>query len=195
MFEVKITIEMPGIPEALNNLAGALALRYSNTGNALSMQLSNSKLDIQQQAPAAKPENPSVPTAVATPSATVAAPVPAAPTTGNVTTFPFPIASAPTSAPVHTQAGAATSVPSAPIAAQSVPSMSAPVSQPVPATPAVRIPTLDEISRAGAALVDAGKMDDVLNLCAKYGIQLLTEIPKNQFAAFAADLRALGADI
>lgn len=191
MFEVKITIEMPGIPEALNNLAGALALRYSNTGNALSMQLSNSKLDIQQQAPAAKPENPSVPTAVATPSATVAAPVPAAPTTGNVTTFPFPIASA----PVHTQAGAATSVPSAPIAAQSVQSMSAPVSQPVPATPAVRIPTLDEISRAGAALVDAGKMDDVLNLCAKYGIQLLTEIPKNQFAAFAADLRALGADI
>lgn len=189
MFEVKITIEMPGIPEALNNLAGALALRYSNTGNALSMQLSNSKLDIQQQAPAAKPENPSVPTAVATPSATVAAPVHAAPTTGNVT--PFPTASA----PVHTQAGAATSVPSAPIAAQSVPSMSAPVSQPVPATPAVRIPTLDEISRAGAALVDAGKMDDVLNLCAKYGIQLLTEIPKNQFAAFAADLRALGADI
>lgn len=69
--------------------------------------------------------------------------------------------------------------------------------QPIPApaqTQAAPI-TLDAISRAGAALVDQGKMQQIMALLGKYGVQAITQLNANAYEAFAADLRALGAAI
>lgn len=55
--------------------------------------------------------------------------------------------------------------------------------------------TLDMISRAGAALLDAGKMNEVCGLLAKYGANAITALNPAQYGAFANDLRALGAQI
>ena len=55
--------------------------------------------------------------------------------------------------------------------------------------------TLDMIARAGAALVDAGKMDALCGLLAKYGVEALTALDSAQYGNFANDLRALGAQI
>ena len=55
--------------------------------------------------------------------------------------------------------------------------------------------TLDMIARAGAALVDAGKMDALCGLLAKYGVEALTALDPAQYGNFANDLRALGAQI
>lgn len=56
--------------------------------------------------------------------------------------------------------------------------------------------TLDDISRAGAALfADPSKQAAAMELFSKYGIKSLGALPKDQYAAFAADLRALGAAI
>lgn len=55
--------------------------------------------------------------------------------------------------------------------------------------------TLDAISRAGAALVDQGKVQQIMALLGKYGVQAITQLNASAYEAFAADLRALGATI
>ena len=55
--------------------------------------------------------------------------------------------------------------------------------------------TLDQISRAGASLVDAGKMQQLLELLGRYGVQAVTQLQPEQYGAFATELRALGAQI
>lgn len=62
----------------------------------------------------------------------------------------------------------------------------------VQAAPAV---TLDALSRAGAALIDQGKIASVLEILRKYGVQALNQLDPSMFAAFADDLRTLGAVI
>lgn len=112
----------------------------------------------------------------------------------NVTTAPV---AAPT--PV-TQPTAAQPVMNAPTVAQTVPAQ-APVTAPTPvATPAQaaqpkQTVTLDMLSRAGAALVDQGKMNQITELLAKYNVQALTQLQQSNYEAFAADLRTLGAQI
>lgn len=83
-----------------------------------------------------------------------------------------PVAPAPASAPAPAPTPAAPPVTPMPTAAA-----------PAPAVP-VTAPTytLDQIAKAGANLVDAGKMEQLLALLTKYG-------------AFATELRALGAQI
>ena len=68
-------------------------------------------------------------------------------------------------------------------------------------TPATVVPTsapqytLEMISNAGTALIDAGKMSDLMALLGKYGIEALTALDPAQYGAFATDLRAIGAAI
>ena len=69
----------------------------------------------------------------------------------------------------------------------------APISAPV-ATSAPTY-TLDAIAKAGTSLVDAGKMDALLALLAKYNIQAVTQLAPSQYGAFATELRGLGAQI
>ena len=55
--------------------------------------------------------------------------------------------------------------------------------------------TLDMIATAGSALIDAGKLDQLMQLLAKFGVDSLTNLAPASYGAVAAELRALGAAI
>lgn len=84
-----------------------------------------------------------------------------------------------------------------------MPQPTAPVPQPqAPTTaqqttvqPQQKALTLNDIATAGAGLVDQGKMQQVIELLGKYGVQAITQLQPTQFDAFAGELRALGAAI
>ena len=162
MNEIKITIEIPGLPEALNALAKAIGKQpeivcHQHGGN-------NHHID---NAGVVNVDFPAAPAVPATPAVNpTTTPVQPASTTGTVAPTPVqPIA--PT-----------TAAPTAPIA----PGESY---------------TLEALSRAGAALIDtdAGKMPQLLALLGKYGVQAMTQLPKEAYSAFGADLKALGAQL
>ena len=129
------------------------------------------------------------PPAPAAPIAPPAAPQPpVAVPQGNVTP--------PVAAPVPPAAPLATTMPPAPAAAPAAP----PAPAPAPAAPAVPVTTaptytLDQIAKAGASLVDAGKMEPLLALLSRYGVQAVTQLAPEHYGAFATELRALGAQI
>lgn len=110
---------------------------------------------------------------------------------------------APVAAPAPTAPVNPTPAPAAPVAAPAVPTAPAPTEQPAapvaqaPAAVPVTAPTytLDQIARAGASLVDAGKMEQLLALLARYGVAAVTQLQPDQFGVFATELRALGAQI
>lgn len=86
--------------------------------------------------------------------------------------------------------------------APAMPQTPGPAPAPAPQTAAPVMPvagaptyTLDQISKAGAALVDAGKMEPLLALLTKYGVQAITQLQPAQYGVFATELRALGAQI
>lgn len=97
---------------------------------------------------------------------------------------PQPVTPVPSPAPVTP----------APVPAMNPPQPAAPAPAPAPVPAAPKI-DMNAISRAGAGLIDQGKMQEVLAVLAKYGVQVITQLQENQFEAFAADLRALGAAI
>ena len=57
--------------------------------------------------------------------------------------------------------------------------------------------TLDQITTAGAKLLDADvkNMQKLIDLLAKYGVQAITMLKPDQLDGFASDLRALGAEV
>lgn len=97
-------------------------------------------------------------------------------------------------APVVAPSPSPTPVTNAPTAG---PTSAAPGNTPAPAVPVAEAPTytLDQISRAGASLVDAGKMQQLLELLGRYGVQAVTQLKPEQYGAFATELRGLGAQI
>lgn len=114
---------------------------------------------------------------------------------GNAPAAPVPVqtASVPTPAPVAAPAPAPAPAPT-PAAPPVTPMPTA--AAPAPAVP-VTAPTytLDQIAKAGANLVDAGKMEQLLALLTKYSVQAVTQLTPDQYGAFATELRALGAQI
>lgn len=112
---------------------------------------------------------------------------------GNAPVAPAPVQTAPTPAPVAAPAPAPAPAPT-PAAPPVTPMPTA--AAPAPAVP-VTAPTytLDQIAKAGANLVDAGKMEQLLALLTKYGVQAVTQLTPDQYGAFATELRALGAQI
>lgn len=128
-------------------------------------------------------------TAATTAAAPHTAPVPRA-----LPTQP-PVAPAP--AAVNPTVGVPCATPQTPIAP---PVPTAAVPQP-PVAPPAAVPTaaptytLDALARAGAALAQVGKMQDAVNLLAKYGVQSVNQLKPEQYGAFATELRALGAQI
>ena len=106
---------------------------------------------------------------------------------------PAPVRTVPTPAPVAAPASAPAPTPT-PAAPPVTPMPTA--AAPAPAVP-VTAPTytLDQIAKAGANLVDAGKMEQLLALLTKYGVQAVTQLTPDQYGAFATELRALGAQI
>lgn len=70
-----------------------------------------------------------------------------------------------------------------------------PQAAPQPAPQAAPAPSIADIANAGAALVNAGRRDDLIALLAKYGAKAVTQLSPDQLPAVAADLRAMGAQI
>ena len=85
------------------------------------------------------------------------------------------------------------------IAAQTAVPVEAPA-QPIRDTP-IAVPTQqaaytqEDLALAATQLVDAGKLQQVQELLAKFGVQALTLLPKEQYGAFAAELRNMGAKV
>lgn len=137
MLEIKVTVDFPGLPEALTALADALGKRAGT--------------DEVKEVEAAAAANPTAPAQAAS-TAVTAAPTPAQPAA--------PTTAAPTASAVRAETY-----------------------------------TLDALSRAGAALVDAGMMPQLLDLLTKYGVRAVVQLPKEQYSAFAGELKALGAQL
>lgn len=60
---------------------------------------------------------------------------------------------------------------------------------------AVKTYNLDEISRAGTALIDEGKMPQLIELLKRYNVQALTQLDPSTYPAVAEELKALGAKL
>lgn len=160
MFEVKVIIEIPGLPEAINNLAGAMQgapRRCSNEGPGTQAPIAHVNPNPPQQIPV--PDNGVIANPSTAAASSVAAPTPAV-------------------------------MPNAPVAA-AAPSPAA--EAPTAPAPAPTAYTMDDLGRAGATLIDAGKMPQLIALLGKFGVQAVTQLKPEQFAAFADELKALGA--
>lgn len=170
MMEMKITVEAPDLAASILKLAEAIA-----SGPDPSLLTPDEPLPVSGYPTTPAPA----------PAPAPAAPVSPAPVTPTPTPTPAPAPAAPVAAP---------SPAPAPIAGQT---SAAPGNTPAPAVPVAGAPTytLDQISRAGASLVDAGKMQQLLELLGRYGVQAVTQLQPEQYGAFATELRALGAQI
>lgn len=127
-------------------------------------------------------------------------PAPVAPVAAPVTPAPVPPVTTPPASVVPTQstpAPVATPTPAPAPAAPAAPAQTAAPINPAPAVPVTTAPTytLDQIAKAGASLVDAGKMEQLLALLAKYGVQAVTQLQPDQYGVFATELRTLGAQL
>ncbi len=173
MLEVKVTLEIPGVPEALNHLADAIASQELGCKSGKAMDAINKRLTAamdaaEVEAPVAQPAP--AQTAAAAPASTAPEPVqtPAAPFA--------PIQTAPAPAPQPQPTPAPTAQPA-----------------PAPAQAPAKKYTRDEIAHAGSALVSQGKMPQLLALLNKYGVQSVVQLDPNKYDEFVADLKALGA--
>ena len=128
----------------------------------------------------AKPE----PAASKTGKADKPAPVPPADYMPPADTAPAPAAPAPAVTPDPVPAPAPVQAPVTP----------APVPAPVPVAPAPAYNRY-QIMTAGAALIDAGKINELMGLLNSFGVQAVTQLKQDQLGAFATELRKLGAQI
>ena len=55
--------------------------------------------------------------------------------------------------------------------------------------------TLEQLTHAATPLIDAGKQTELQQLLGQYGVQALTQLPQEQYGAFATALRGLGAKL
>lgn len=95
--------------------------------------------------------------------------------------------------PVVTAAPAA---PAAPIVNAAAPApivAAAPVAPVAPAAPVVDEAYRNRVCQAAARLVEAGKMNDILNALKAFNVAAVTQLSAEQLPAFAAQIAALGA--
>ena len=182
MFEAKLTIEAPGLTTAINRLADAIA--YSRAPATVP---STNYANPAQTAPVTDPTTSPSNGAMANPTqAGFAAPAqtgaPAAPTAGPTSAYP--------SNPYSGQAPAAAPGPVAPAAPTAAPAQATGV----PLAPAPQY-TVDQIMQAGATLMDAGKVNELMNLLHSFGVQAVMDLKPEQLGAFATAMRELGAKI
>ena len=65
----------------------------------------------------------------------------------------------------------------------------------VPTTAAVQEYTIEQLQVAAAGLAGMGKMPQVMGILQRFGIQAMTELPKERYGEFATALREAGAQI
>lgn len=134
---------------------------------------------------------------ISVPQDTPAPVAPVAPVATPVTPAPVPPVTTPPASAVPTQPAPAPVATPTPAPAPAAPAQTAAPTNPAPAVPVTTAPTytLDQIAKAGASLVDAGKMEQLLALLAKYGVQAVTQLQPDQYGVFATELRTLGAQL
>lgn len=166
MFEAKITIACPDLALAASALAAAINFRT----------------------PGAEPKAPAT---VQTPA--LAAPVqPPMPAPAPVSAPPAPTYAAPANSPVYHPTPAPVT---APRFTPAIPA-AAPAPAPVQAAPtSAPAYTIDQLTKAGADLAQAGKMPQLMGLLQQFGIQAITQLPPEQYGALATALRGLGAQL
>ncbi len=86
-------------------------------------------------------------------------------------------------------------------AASAMPQGQIPVQNQPPAVPAIPTAapaqgyTLEQLQVAAAGLMSAGKGPQVMGLMQRFGIQAMTELPKERYGEFAMTLREAGAQV
>lgn len=180
MLEIKITVSCPDLANAITALADAVIHKVPGAPTP----------DPHQTGAPSPTETPINQLGIHSPSAVFAASLPAeTPTNPTVPPVAMPATGTATPAPAPT---------SAPPAAPVAPLFAAPVSNaPAPMVPVASAPayTLDQISRAGAALIDQGKMPQLIELLKKYGVQAVTQLDASAYPAFIEEMKALGAQL
>lgn len=81
--------------------------------------------------------------------------------------------------------------------ADPTPEPAAPAAEPEKVSESVpeKIPTFDELSRAGAWLLDRGKMPELMALIKTFGCDAITQLKESDYPRLAAELRKLGAPL
>lgn len=172
-----VEIQSPEIVEAINNLAKAHILVAESLGRLAESGIGPKTAD----APSETNDSPARAAAALPPVKGL--PATAAPV--------FPEASAAAGAPYSLFPPTPTLSP--PSAASSSPAWNAPAWNETgwQKTPEHTF-TLDELARAAASLMSAGKYLLLVELLGRFGVQALFQLPKEHFAAFASALRQLG---
>ena len=202
MIELKVTVDAPELSAAINHLAEAIESKGTDAPAAPAKNSRGKKAAAKTapDAPAVSAPAPSEPvtppTPVEHPPVTVQPvqtpvippaqqPAPAAPVAAPM--MPQPVA---TATPVMTP-------PAAPVAQQFIPQpAAAPTPAPVaPAQPQQSSVTLEQIINAAMPLMNSNPAFamQLQGILAKYGVQAVTQIPKEYLPNVAADLAALGA--
>lgn len=116
----------------------------------------------------------------------------------DVTTPIIPIATAVPESPAPTTASEAPVTPTTPVTTQASDEPPPPVATVPPAavpTAAPKTYTEDELMRAAAVLMDAGKMGDIQQVLSDMGVSTFTQLPPDRYGEFAMALKGLGAKL
>ena len=152
--------------------APQLAAAIDHLATALYMRNGGTATSMPQMPANPTPAVPAQPTA------------PAAHTAGPTSAYPY---NAPAPAPM----------PTAPAAAPAPVAPNSPAVPPAAGMPLASPPqyTVDQIMQAGAMLMDAGKVNDLMNLLHSFGVNAVMDLKPEQLGAFATEMRKLGAQI
>lgn len=202
MIELKVTVDAPELSAAINHLAEAIESKGTDAPAAPAKNSRGKKAAAKTapDAPAVSAPAPSEP--VTPPTPIEQPPVTVQPVqTSVITPAQQPAPAAPVAAPMMPQPVAtATPVmtqPTAPVAQQFIPQpTAAPAPAPVaPAQPQQSSVTLEQIINAAMPLMNSNPAFamQLQGILAKYGVQAVTQIPKEHLPNVAADLAALGA--
>lgn len=92
----------------------------------------------------------------------------------------------------------------APFIQQPIPTIPVPTQQPQIQPPVMQqsalpitetVYTMEQLAMAGMQVCDAGKRNEVVALLTSFGVSALTELPKEQYGAYATKLREMGAKL
>ena len=200
MIELKVTVDAPELSAAINHLAEAIESKGADApaAPAKSSRSKKAAAKTAPDAPAASAPAPSEP--VTPPTPVEQSPVTVQPAqTPVITPAPQPAPAAPVAAPMMPQP-VATATPvmtpsAAPVAQQFIPQPTATPAPAAPAQPQQSSVTLEQIINAAMPLMNSNPAFamQLQGILAKYGVQAVTQIPKEYLPNVAADLAALGA--
>lgn len=200
MIELKVTVDAPELSAAINHLAEAIESKGADApaAPAKSSRSKKAAAKTAPDAPAASAPAPSEP--VTPPTPVEQSPVTVQPAqTPVITPAPQPAPAAPVATPMMPQPVAtATPVmtpPAAPVSQQFIPQPTTTPAPAAPAQPQQSSVTLEQIINAAMPLMNSNPAFamQLQGILAKYGVQAVTQIPKEFLPNVATDLAALGA--